>query len=299
MKIVPEQASLVKEIYRRVLKGQSYLSIGKWAEKRTKERAFYAHKTLIYILTNPIYAGKLNQNGVLVDGLHDPIIDFETWKAVQSEVAKRHSGRRPYGRYLLSNLLTCGVCGSSMKHITYQDKRYKSTKIRGYYLCSAKHRAAKLCDSRFYPDDALNKEVVERLQEISLDPQIIQEELASHVTSESEKQHDVDRLQRQLNAIEDELNRWYDAYGSGKLDINRVQQKINALEDERRAILLRLDEMDIPAQAERQEYVMESLKLIGTSWDDMTDEERFQVLRAAVKNITVYPDGQPVFDWET
>jgi site-specific DNA recombinase len=295
--VVPEQAALVREIFQRVLKGESYLSIGKWAAKRAKDRAFYAHKTLIYILSNPIYTGKLNQGGVLVDGLHEAIIDYDTWKAVQEEMARRHNGRRPYGKYLLSNLLECGVCHDTMKHTIYEDRRYSKPKVRGYYICSSKHKRANACPSRYYPDTELEARVVEYLKQLYLEPEMLQQAWAERKESDQSHAETIEKLQAQLDDIEEQLDRWYDAYGTGKLDINRVQQRINALEEERKAILLRLDELEVEQPENREVLVLNALEMMNRYWDNATDDERAQILRTAVKKITVYPDGRLDPEW--
>ena len=49
---------------------------------------------LYKILSNPIYAGRLTHKGHAYEGLHDPIIDRETWDWVQSLPGERAPRRR-------------------------------------------------------------------------------------------------------------------------------------------------------------------------------------------------------------
>ena len=52
---------------------------------------------LYRILSNPIYVGRRTHKGRVHDGLHDPIVDNETWGQVQSSLAE-HAQRKKVGR---------------------------------------------------------------------------------------------------------------------------------------------------------------------------------------------------------
>lgn len=66
------------------------------------------------VLTNPRYMGKRAHLGeIVVDALWPAIVDESTWEAANAVL--RHPDRRSApkrGRYLLSGLAVCGVCGS-------------------------------------------------------------------------------------------------------------------------------------------------------------------------------------------
>ena len=49
---------------------------------------------LYKILSNPIYAGRLTHKGHAYEGLHDPIIDRETWDWVHSLLGEHAPHRR-------------------------------------------------------------------------------------------------------------------------------------------------------------------------------------------------------------
>jgi site-specific DNA recombinase len=63
---------------------------------------------LYKILSNPIYLGRLTHKGQVHDGLHDPIVDRETWDRVQlllAEHAQRRAGNRQNSDALLAGKL--------------------------------------------------------------------------------------------------------------------------------------------------------------------------------------------------
>ena len=63
---------------------------------------------LYKILSNPIYLGQLTHKGQTHDGLHDPIVDQETWDRVQlllAEHAQRTTGNCQNSDALLAGKL--------------------------------------------------------------------------------------------------------------------------------------------------------------------------------------------------
>ena len=106
--VVEEHAVFVRDLYRR------YLDIGTVVrlkaildreDARSPLRTDGTGKTiggglisrghLYKILSNPIYLGRLTHKGQVRDGLHDPIVDQETWDRVQlllAEHAQRTAG---------------------------------------------------------------------------------------------------------------------------------------------------------------------------------------------------------------
>ncbi len=49
---------------------------------------------LYWILSNPIYVGRLRHKGLIHDGLHPAIVDIETWDRVQQRLARQTQTRR-------------------------------------------------------------------------------------------------------------------------------------------------------------------------------------------------------------
>lgn len=90
-------------------------------------------RTIEYILINPIYIGKIRWNPthktdrnyndpeiMIIDGIHEPIIDEKTFEKAQQIVAKNKKSHSKYTHtkvnydYMLHGLLKCSNCGSSL-----------------------------------------------------------------------------------------------------------------------------------------------------------------------------------------
>ena len=165
-KIVPEEAEIVKEIYRQYLDGMSLnMIVGRLNEKglTTKgNNSPYRKEVVQRILTNEKYTGdallqktyvtdcitkKTRKNNgelpmYLVKNHHEPIISHSDFNRVQEEMARRSAKRKiadkltkteqgKYSaKYALSELLICGECGEHYRRVTWTAKGFKEIKWR-------------------------------------------------------------------------------------------------------------------------------------------------------------------------
>ena len=99
---VPEEAALVREVFGRFTSGAGYSVIARWLNDmgvRTKRGNRFENRTVEYMVRNPVYIGKLrwnpsgrtgrdfdNENIILVEAKHEPLISMEAWNAAQARV---------------------------------------------------------------------------------------------------------------------------------------------------------------------------------------------------------------------
>jgi site-specific DNA recombinase len=119
--VVEEHAALVRELFRRYLEIGSVVRLKALLDQeniRLPKRVDGSGKAvggglisrghLYKILSNPIYLGRLTHKGQVHHGLHDPIIDPETWTRVEAllaEHAQHTAGSRQNSEALLSGKL--------------------------------------------------------------------------------------------------------------------------------------------------------------------------------------------------
>ena len=136
----PDGAALVRMIFSDFIGGMGYRDIAAKINTmgaRTRFGNRYENRTIEYILTNPVYIGMLRwtpqrgssrkpgtENTILREGLHERIIDQDTWRAAQERV---EDTRRKYGRYarhtayapvMLQGLVRCSACGATLARTT-------------------------------------------------------------------------------------------------------------------------------------------------------------------------------------
>lgn len=161
--LVPnEHADTVRHIFAEFLAGKGSRAIAsELGEKgvRTRRGNHPDNRWVHYILTNPTYIGKIRwsteghanydrpnysgDNVMVVDGKHEPIIDMETWDAVQAKITSRSTEvkykRKDTNRmYMLKGLVRCGSCGATL---TMQSTKTPSLQCHRYAngQCSVSH----------------------------------------------------------------------------------------------------------------------------------------------------------------
>lgn len=134
--IVPEEAEIIREIFRRFISGDAMFRIAKDLSARgvrTHRGNPFENRTIDYILNNPVYLGKLrwtptgrtrrnfqNEDSIIADALHEPIIDAETWGAAQSRCAELKKSYKRYGKpsserkHWLCGVVRCSACGATL-----------------------------------------------------------------------------------------------------------------------------------------------------------------------------------------
>ena len=164
--IVPDEAEVVKEIYRCYLDGMSMNLIADRLNekglKTKKNNSPYRKAVIQRILTNEKYMGDAilqktyvtdcitkktrKNNGELpmyiVKNHHDPIISRDDFNRVQEEMARRSAKRniaekltkteqgKYSAKYALSELLFCEECGAHYRRVTWTAKGFKEIKWR-------------------------------------------------------------------------------------------------------------------------------------------------------------------------
>lgn len=150
LKINEYEANMIKLIYNLYCSGNGLEFICNELNRlgyKPRRSTEFTKSTISHILTNPVYIGTIkytdkattkkivngnvirvnneNKNVISVDGLHEPIIDLDTWNKVQN-IRKGNLISRTKVDYTLKNpmasILKCGLCGSSLSRITYSDR---------------------------------------------------------------------------------------------------------------------------------------------------------------------------------
>lgn len=172
---IPEEASVVKEMFKKRANGLGHDIICNWLNTldfKPKKSDVWTPATIKGMLSNPIYLGKIRWNSnktekklvngqivktrkrnnsdiILVEGLHEAIVDQETFDIVQKIKPKNASTKR--GMELqnpLATILKCAYCGRSMQRRPYYENKKQKPKLRRVYdvdkeklrLCLREHK---------------------------------------------------------------------------------------------------------------------------------------------------------------
>ena len=201
-KIAPEEAEVVKTIFKAYLDGSSLIQIKQMLEseeiKTASGKIEWTQGGLKYILQNEKYVGdallqksyitdfiskKAKKNNgelpkYLVSNHHEAIIDRDTFNRVQEEMAWRTSKRkvsdkttteqgRYSSKYALTELMMCGNCGSPYRRITWY--REGNKKVVWRCLNRVEHGTKYCKDSPSSEESLLHGAIVKVLNSLSDD----------------------------------------------------------------------------------------------------------------------------------
>lgn len=197
--IVPDEAEVVKEIYRCYLDGMSMNLIADRLNKKglttKKNNSPYRKSVIQRILTNEKYTGDAilqktyvtdcitkkarKNNGELpmyiVKNHHDPIISRDDFNRVQEEMARRSAKQniaekltkteqgKYSAKYALTELLICGECGEHYRRVTWTAKGFKEIKWR--CISRIQYGKRKCHDSPTIDEQPLHRAIVSAINE--------------------------------------------------------------------------------------------------------------------------------------
>ena len=312
--IVPEEAKIIKRIYREYLEGASLRDIKEGLEKDKIVNGAGNKKwhvsNLNQILTNEKYMGDallqktytvdfLNKKRIKNDGIapqyyvensHEAIIPKEIFMRVQEEMDRRAnmvSGkgkRRIYSsKYALSSIVYCSKCGDIYRRIAWNNRGKKYTVWR---CCTRVTHGPGACEARTIKETDLQEAVVEAINQLisksSELKEIIKENIEKVITGNESGR--IEELDQEMLKVQEELL----IVANAKKDYTDLANKVEELRNEKEKILLNIAEgkdkqsrlMELKEYLEKQQLEIESY-----------DEE---LVRKLVDKIVVYDDDLKV-----
>lgn len=147
---------------------------------------------------NRLYIGILDYGGQSIPYC-DPIVDPQTWQAVQERVKHNESHthpRRMSSRYLLSGLAFCARCGAPLYGETSPQR---SSRTYDRYGCTRAHRRRD-CDLQLVPRQTLEQSVLSTLTEYILSPEVQQYNQTYLIDSQERIRHELNDQQSALRS---------------------------------------------------------------------------------------------------
>lgn len=289
-------ANIVREIFSKYLSGQGMRAIAQELGERgvrTYRGGIPDNRWIEYILHNPVYIGKIrwstdgraasarhydDPNIMIIDGLHEAIIDEETWELTQKKLSKEKAGYRKYQRreqpveWMLKGLVRCSSCGSTL---VYQSLACPSMQCHSYArgTCKTSHSLS-IAKANRAVIDAIDEAVVKKSFNL-----ISREEKAPAQKTD---------YQKLINLEEAKLRRIYEAYEAGIDSLDeyaKKKEKINATiamlkEQEANAVPAARDTFDKEAFSEKVASVVSFIKD-----PDATEEAKNKALRSIISHI--------------
>lgn len=192
--IVPEEAEIIKRIYREYLEGASMLKIARGLEadgiKNGAGRDKWHTSNINQILRNEKYIGdallqktytvdfltkkRVKNNGLVpqyyVENSHEAIIPREIFMQVQEELIRRrivhtspNGKKRTYSsNHCFSQMIVCGTCGEVFRRVHWNNRGKKSIVWR---CVSRLENTGLFCDARTVQESAIEQFLIKAINE--------------------------------------------------------------------------------------------------------------------------------------
>lgn len=169
----PEESAIIKMIFNDFANGTGKMAIARKINDMgvlTHRGNPFENRTVDYILNNPVYIGKIrwnptghtdrdyhNENLIIKQGTHEPLITMELWNKVQEKNDALRSRHKKYQRdtntpsHIFQGIIKCSRCGSTMI--------YSSNGIQCHLYSKGR------CDTSHYVSiNKIEKIVIEQIQ---------------------------------------------------------------------------------------------------------------------------------------
>ena len=179
--VVPEEAEIVRRIFRRYIETQSPSQICRELNDegiKKKSGKPWEPGTLNKVLHNITYIGKTRSGSEVYQGQHEPIIDEALWNEVQEFMAA-NAARSTAGEAArdseyaapLGGLLRCGCCNGPMAHYS----KRKNGVTYSYYKCTKDaKRPVRTCRVRQISAATVEDVVFEKLSDVFRTPDFLE-----------------------------------------------------------------------------------------------------------------------------
>ena len=262
----------------------------------------WGSNTVLRMLHNPLYAGRVRHCGLEYPGEHEPIISAELFSAAQ-ELSRQRARMAPRAKsspYLLSGLLKCGQCGRAL--IIHQTPgrtgkppflSYRHPSLARLPRCPSFQRGAERIDAL----------VIEEVRKVAASPQRRQAAL-TQARQELKARgkplgHERDELLSKLAEGDRTFDRWAERLTREAIDEEQFERLNRAHLEEKRQLRKRLEaiEAELESAGDVELTIGEverSLEQFGGMWESLTADERRELVRSLVESLTITPEGLSV-----
>lgn len=291
LEIVQNEAEAIREMFVKYTEGCSFRKLYEYCKLRFPDIKYFSNPMCCKpIIERPLYAGYFNHCGELIKAVNcEPIISYETYLRAQ-EVVERNRTVREHDNtpYLLTGLITCGVCGRAFcgkrrEHKSCGETKYTYTS----YGCAARlkfnpaeHGNAP-CRNEIYPADGLEKLIERAVCNLEFS------EFASLIHGSAL----ADELTAQNAELKKQKERMLDLYLSEQIDKDTYADKFEELDKKiRKNAAVIENERRFVSNA--PQISISKLKALHAGFESAPKKQKRELLKLLIEKIII--DGESV-----
>lgn len=300
LRIVEEEAVFVRRMFELYAAGHGCLEIAKVVNAqgaRPRRTTAFNRTTIMGILRNPIYAGRIEWNRerwvkplnggdkiqvqsrdqsewIRSEGKHPPIVSAELFEKVQEIARNRYHPPYNVGQIVnpLAGLIICQRCGGKMQYRPFSNGD-------AYLLCPR----AGCCKST--PFDRVEKQFLETLGE---QMRLLETKQRSLESAES-LEHELEQTSRKLEQLNGQMSRLYDLLESEVYTLEVFRERSELLKkrlDETKQLQSALQERLEKVRAFDPRKAAEKIRNVLEAYQSSTPSERNAMLKNVVEKAT-------------
>ncbi|MCK1187768.1 recombinase family protein [Streptococcus uberis] len=295
---IPSQAIVVKKLFDYYISGMSIANMLRKmnAEEQVGRTAEWSINAMKNILRNEVYYGMVKYRGQLFKGEHEPFISKKTFELAQIErerrkqyFSKKFKNTSPFkAKYMLSGLLRCGCCGQPL--ISNVQRKSANGRTNIFYQCKERYNKdlSKRCtESGRFRKEILEEFVINELSKIKINNKYVEN------FSKDEPKIDINNLKKEINSIEQKLEKVSELYIDGIVTRDILIKKSEKLIKQKEFIQKQIDEMDTVSEKDKMNIIKKTIDRWNpekTSYEDTT-----LLVRKLVKYIVVDEERIDIF----
>ncbi|MFP4027429.1 MAG: recombinase family protein [Candidatus Brocadiia bacterium] len=265
----------------------------------------WGRRSVLYMLKNPVYVGKIRWRDVEYEGQHDPIVSEVAFEKAQEILEKRNSqspGKRWHNRErrLLTGVIRCARCKSHM----FGGGGQKNGTHIPYYVCSKRFNKHE-CEQDYVRAETLEEAVIRDVTTILRDEPFLNRIRAEANRRLGEEKPDIDReiekIEGELAEVQGKIERYLGAFEDGTLrpalcneKLEDLNARVEELEDAKQGMEARRGRLELPAiDGEMMAALVENFEQVMA---DGTNPQKKHLLQQVVKKVLVH-DRQTIEVW--
>lgn len=309
--IVPEEAEIVKRIYREYLEGSSMLKIARGLEAdgilNGAGNEKWHTSNINNILRNEKYIGdallqktytvdfltkkRVKNNGIVpqyyVENSHEAIIPREVFMQVQEELIRRrivHTSPNGKNRSFSSNhcfaqIVICGKCGEVFRRVHWNNRGKKSIVWR---CVSRLENTGLFCDARTVLESTIEQVLVTAINQALCDKDTFLSTLRDNIATVINRENDqtLADIDKRLEELQMELLK----LASSNADYEKVGDEIYRLRDQKQEL-----QVENASRDELKKRMADMSTFLKKQTAALTEYDE-QLVRRLIEKVTLYED---------
>lgn len=316
------EESIVKEIFKHRAEGKGYKYIANELNTKgikTKKGKAFSIPGIKLILNNHIYIGKMvwkkhqdwstkrrkgRTEPIIVDGIHEPIIEKELWEKVQTvnKLQKKTftTNRNFNGNFYLSGILKCPKCGAGT---VMSKSKKKNGDYHFYYMCQSFHSKGKsVCRANLIKKEIVEEKVFKEISFLVNNGDVlnalIKELGKDNVVAKEAYQAEINLYKKKQKELIERRSKLDEDYFMGNIESTTYNRLMIGIEKQIKDIErgIRRLEQEITSNEEKvdKDLILDTLKNFEQFFALVSDEERKLLIRSLIKEIQMEENRKDV-----